>query len=127
MKICFITRLGCIKSLMILYLALQLSACGKTQEDGQDAVGLNQGSVLVKWVAPSTRSNGDPISLSEIEGFRVYYGLQQGVYPNEIIINDGTAQQVTISDKRGFYYFVLTTIDVDGRESEYSQVLQVTI
>lgn len=126
MKIWCFSRSSRIKSLVTFILALNLSACGQTQEDGQEAVGTNEASVIVKWIAPTTRSNGDPLSLSDIAGYRVYYGLQQGVY-TKVDVNDSTAQQVTISDERGFYYFVLTTLDTAGRESEYSPVFQVTI
>jgi hypothetical protein len=108
------------KSLATLCVVVQLAACGGEQEDGSGAVSQNLGSVTVNWTPPATRTNGDPLLLSEISGYRVYYGNQPGDYPNRVDVNDGTAQQVTVQGERGFYYFVVTTVDSAGRESAFS-------
>jgi hypothetical protein len=73
------------------------------------------------WVAPVARADGSALSLSEIGGYRVYYGTTEGDYPNRIDIADGSADQLTLTDlPPGTYYFVVTTYDTAGRESEYS-------
>jgi len=119
-----------IKNLTILCAALlQLSACSGGEDGGgngngggggQSAVGANSGSTTVRWVAPMARADGGALLLSDIDGYRVYYGLQTRQYTNQVDVNNGAAQQVTVTDKRGFYYFVVTTIDTDGRESQFS-------
>jgi hypothetical protein len=59
--------------------------------------------------------------LSEIAGYKVYYGTTQGKYPDSVTINDGTAEGYTFTGfSTGTYYFVVTTLDTDGRESKPS-------
>jgi len=110
---CFM-RSNYAKSLMALCITLQISGCA----GGGDGSG--SGTVTVNWTAPDTRSNGDQLSLAEIGGYRIYYGATAGDYPNQLDINDSTAEQTTFTVPSGVYYFVMTTYDVDGRESSFS-------
>jgi hypothetical protein len=98
--------------------------------DGTDSVSLPAfsiqvnaltGSFSLSWTAPTTRSDGAPISLTEIDGYRVYYGSTQGNYPNSIDITDGTATGTTVNNiPVGDYYLVMTSYDTSGRESAQS-------
>jgi hypothetical protein len=82
------------------------------------------GSLTLQWSAPVTRTDGTPLSLSEIDGYRIYYGVSAGNYPNQIDVADGTAQAVTVTDMPvGTYYLVMTTYDNSGNESAYSSML----
>ncbi len=84
--------------------------------------------VSLSWVAPAEREDNSGISLSEIAGYKIYYGTSQGQYPNKININDGTAVGHTFTDfPAGNYYFVVTTLDTNGRESRYSTEVVITI
>ncbi|MFV2004847.1 MAG: VCBS domain-containing protein [Gammaproteobacteria bacterium] len=84
--------------------------------------------VTLSWVAPAEREDNKPISLSEIAGYKIYYGTAQGSYNNSIDINDGTATGYTFTSfSAGTYYFVITTRDVDGRESQYSTEVIIVI
>jgi hypothetical protein len=88
---------------------------------GGSGAGPQIGSFSLSWTAPTTRTDGSPISLSEIDGYRVYYGSTQGDYPDSVDINDGSASSATISGvPAGDYYIVMTTYDSDGRESSQS-------
>lgn len=79
------------------------------------------GGFTVSWTAPTTRSDGTPLSLSAIGGFRIYYGSQHGSYPNSVNITDGTARTATVNNlASGTYYLVMTTYDSAGIESRYS-------
>ena len=83
--------------------------------------------VTIAWTAPVARADGSPLSLAEIGGYRVYYGSTEGDYPNRLDVNDGSAVEVTLNNlPLGRYYFVVTTYDVTGRESEFSSVLMRT-
>jgi hypothetical protein len=79
----------------------------------------NTGSFSLSWTAPVTRADGEPLSLADINGYRVYYGTSRGSYPNQVNITDGAATRKTINNlapgKR--YYLVMTTYDNAGRES----------
>ncbi len=86
------------------------------------------GTVLITWTAPSMREDGSVLSLSEIAGYRAYYGTTAGDYQTQVDINDPTATEYTLADlSPGTYYIVLTTLDTDGRESLYSTEIVVII
>ena len=84
--------------------------------------------ISLSWVAPAEREDNTPISLSEIAGYQVLYGMAKGQYSSSITINDGTATGYTFTDlPSGTYYFVITTLDTEGRESQYSpEVVLIT-
>ena len=84
--------------------------------------------IHLSWVAPAEREDNSAISLSEIAGYKISYGMSQGQYPNNVIINDGTAVGYTFTDfPAGTYYFVVTTLDTEGRESQYSTEVKIII
>jgi len=101
--------------------------------DGTDTVSLpafsiqvnaSTGSFSLSWTAPTTRADGTPISLAEIDGYRVYYGTTSGNYPNSVDITDGTATGTTINNiPVGNYSVVMTTYDNSGMESAQSGVV----
>ncbi len=82
----------------------------------------------MSWTAPVKRSNGTPLSLADIDGFRIHYGKSAGSYTNHINVADGTAQKVTLTDiPVGTYYLVMTTYDVAGRESGNSSMVSKNV
>lgn len=79
-------------------------------------------AVSVSWVAPAEREDGSALSMAEIAGYRVYYGGTHGDYTNQVDIADSATMQITFDDlAAGTYYFVVTVVDADGRESGFSQ------
>ena len=85
-------------------------------------------SATLSWTAPVARSDQTPLSLADIGGYRVYYGTVEGEYPYRIDVNDGTAVEVVINNlPTGTHYFVVTTYDTEGRESEYSELVVKTL
>ncbi|MCU7853925.1 MAG: putative Ig domain-containing protein [Candidatus Thiodiazotropha sp. (ex Monitilora ramsayi)] len=87
-----------------------------------------KGSMILSWSAPSTRIDGSPLNISEIDGYCVFIGDSIDSLQMEVDLNDGTATSVTIPDKEvGTYYVALTTYDVDGNASSYSNVVEVDV
>ena len=85
------------------------------------------GSFSLGWTAPTTRADGTPLSLADINGYRIYYGLSSGSHPDVVDVSDGTATTMTVTDvPLDTYYVVMTTYDVDGRESGYSSEITKT-
>ncbi len=84
-------------------------------------------SVSLSWVAPAEREDTTALSLSEVTGYKIYYSTTQGQYSSSVTINNSTAAGYTFTNfSSGTYYFVMTTIDTDGRESTYSaEVIKV--
>lgn len=86
-----------------------------------DATTVQTGSLTLSWKAPVTRADGTPLSLADINGYRIHYGKSAGDYTSHVDLVDGTAQQVTLTDlPLGTYYLVMMTYDVTGLESGYS-------
>ena len=101
--------------LLALSLVFPLVGCS-----GGDA-GSSDSSPALSWVAPSEREDGTGLGLSEIAGFRIYYGTESGNYSDTISIDDHSATQVMLAGiPSGTYYTVMTVVDTDGRESSFS-------
>jgi hypothetical protein len=119
MAVCRLIALNSIKNIVLYAMVLSLFSC---------ASGGSGSEATMSWVAPAEREDGTPLALSEISGYRIYYGTKSGVYQGQIYIDDGSATQKQLSGiPSGTYYAVVTTIDTEGRESQYSSEIVVTI
>lgn len=82
---------------------------------------LGLGSVTLSWTAPTLNTDGSP--LRDLTGYKVYYGVSRGSYPNEVMIdNPGLTTYVVENLAENTYYFVATSINSSGIESDYSNV-----
>lgn len=80
------------------------------------------GFASLRWQAPSQRSDGDSLSMTEIAGYRIFYGTRSGDYDSVLSIDDPYTLAIQIDDLPvGTYYFVMTTVDTSGLESGYSR------
>ncbi len=73
----------------------------------------------ITWTNPTEREDGTLLPVSEIGGYKIYYGAEPGDYQNEIVI-EGPRTAHTVDFPAGDTYVVMTVIDTDGRESQYS-------
>ena len=89
------------------------------------AVGGEVGTATVSWTAPSKRTSGTPMPLSELAGYKIYYGTSLGNYPGIIDISDNTSTTYTLKGlvTNTSYYFVVTSYDVLGKEGAHSNVV----
>jgi Putative Ig domain len=80
------------------------------------------GGFTLSWTAPVTRTDGTPLSLAEIDGYRIHYGTSAGSYPGTVDVNDGSAQSATVNNLPAgtTYHVVMTSYDTSGLESAYS-------
>jgi len=84
------------------------------------------GSATISWQAPTQRADGTP--LTNLAGFRIYYGNAIGTYPVKITVaNSGLNTYVVDNLPSGTYYFVTTAYDATGYESAYSAPASKTI
>ena len=98
------------------------SSSATTVEASTGANNAKTGVLELNWSAPATRTDGEPLSLSDIDGYRLYYGKKKGEYVRGADIKDGAAQSATVTGvPLGKYYVVMTTYDTNGIESDYSQ------
>ena len=78
-------------------------------------------SVTLTWTPPT--QNEDGTTLTDLASYKIYYGLSQGSYPNEIPIdNPGLTTYVVDNLTPNTYYFVSTSINSSGIESALSNV-----
>jgi hypothetical protein len=81
------------------------------------------GSVTLSWTAPN--QNTDGTSLIDLEGFRLYYGVSEGNYPNRIEIEGtGIVSYVVENLLPDTYYVVATSVNSVGVESAFSNVVE---
>ncbi|MDT8453258.1 MAG: hypothetical protein RQ936_11045 [Gammaproteobacteria bacterium] len=134
------------RGLIALCMALLISACNTGEnvvdvnadtggdrsgavvvDSGGDVVDDGANIVTIDWVAPVARADGSALSLSDIAGYRVYYGNAPGDYTNSLDVKDSSSQSTTVSVTSGLNYFVVTCLDTAGRESTYSEEFNVAI
>lgn len=84
------------------------------------------GSATLSWQAPTTRTDGSP--LTNLAGFRIRYGTASGSYPNVITIPNGGLTSAMIENlPAATWYFVVSAYDSTGAESANSSPVSKTI
>ncbi len=130
LRFCNFSRLG---YLLALILVLPLVACsggdaGLSSSGDGGFSNSSSNSAKLSWVAPSAREDNSVLVLSDIAGFRIYYGVTSGDYSNTVDIDDHTATQTVLAGlPSGTYFVTVTAVDVDGRESTYSAEVVITV
>ena len=86
----------------------------------------NNGTALLSWVPPTENTDGS--TLTDLAGYKVYYGTSSGSYGAPITINDPglssyMVENLGISD----WFFVITAFNSSGIESSYSTETSKTI
>ena len=75
-----------------------------------------------------TYANVDGSPLTNLSGYRVYWGTAVGDYPNSVTLNNpGLASYVVENLGPGNYYFVVSALSSAGTESSFSNVGSKTI
>jgi len=84
------------------------------------------GSATLSWTAPSQNEDGSPVT--NLAGYKLYWGTTVGTYPNSVTINDPTASAYTVRNlNAGTYHFVSTSFNSAGVESSHSNRATKTI
>jgi hypothetical protein len=84
------------------------------------------GSATLSWTPPTTNSDGSP--LTNLAGYRVYWGPAAGTYPNSVsLTNPGLTSYVVSNLVPGTYFFVATAVNSAGAESVFSAPASKTI
>lgn len=86
-------------------------------------MGTATGSALLSWTPPTTNTDGSPLTLT---GYRVYWGTQQGSYPNSANVGPNVANHMVQQLTPATWYFVVTALSATG-ESAYSNVASKVI
>ena len=87
---------------------------------------ISMGSVTLNWTAPIENEDGSV--LSDLAGFKIYWGTTAGSYPNSVTIDNPTVSTYVVDNLApGTYEFVATALNKSGIESGYSNIATRTI
>lgn len=83
------------------------------------------GSLRLTWSAPKERSDGTPLGISEIGGYRIYLGKDKDTLEMHVDLKDGTLHEHIIKSLTPDTYFVaMEAYDVDGNVSRLSNIIE---
>lgn len=114
--------------LLISILAFALAGCGSGSSGSSNGQTQSSqpaaGSITLLWNAPTANSDGTP--LTDLAGYKIYYGTMSNQYTSSIDI--GNTTNYTIGNlSEGTYYFTIVAYDTSGNESDPSAELSVYI
>ena len=77
------------------------------------------GSATLSWTAPTQNEDGTP--LTDLAGYKLYWGTTSGSYPNTLTIDNPSVTTYLVENlSSGTYEFVATSYNASGVESQYS-------
>jgi len=107
---------------------LTCNGLGGTVSDAIDVtvVQSNNGTALLTWTPPT--ENTDNSALTDLAGYKIYYGTSTGSYDDTITIsNPGLTSYLVENLASSDWYFVMTSLNASGIESSYSIEVTKTI
>lgn len=85
-----------------------------------------EGTATLSWVPPTTNIDGSP--LTDLAGYKVYWGASQGSYANSITLdNPGLSSYVVEQLTPATWYFAVTSFNSAGVESALSSPASKTV
>ncbi len=125
---------------LILALFLMVSGCGGggsgsgssgsgvIESNSSDDSGTNTATsidaVTLAWDAPTTNSDGS--ALTDLSGYKIYYGTSSGNYTETVDIGNTTGASISAL-AAGNWCFAVTAYDTSGNESDYSNEVCTTV
>lgn len=85
----------------------------------------SSGSVTLTWMPPTVNTDGS--SLTNLSGYRIYYGTSASALTSVIQVSVGFSSYMVSNLSRGTWYFALSSINSSGVESSRSGVASKTI
>ncbi|HET6629125.1 MAG TPA: putative Ig domain-containing protein [Woeseiaceae bacterium] len=87
---------------------------------------MGEGSVSLSWQAPT--QNTDGTALTDLAGYKIYYGTEQGNYTEEVRLDNPSLTTYLVENlSPNTWYFVATSFNDDGIESNFSGVASTTV
>jgi hypothetical protein len=84
------------------------------------------GSALLTWVPPT--QNTDGTALVNLASYKVYWGTTQGNYPSSAVVSSPSATTYLVENLvPGTYFFVVTAVNSQGAESQFSNTASKVI
>jgi hypothetical protein len=83
-------------------------------------------SLTLSWDAPTVNTDGS--SLSNLKGYKVYYGVKSGSYGAVVDVPNPSLTTYVVQDlSAGTYYFALAAYNTQGVESSLTPELSVAV
>ncbi len=83
------------------------------------------GSATLSWVAPT--SNTDGSALTDLAGYKIYYGTSTSNLSSSISVSIGLSTYVINNLSSGTWYFAISAVNSSGVESALSSIASKTI
>ncbi len=112
-----------ISYLFFSFLLISLFNCGGDWKGFTYSTGVHinsQGGATLTWQPPASNIDGTPAN--DIAGYIIYYGRVSSEYTNWIDVGNVTSYIIHDLPK-GVFYFVITSYDKSGNESDFSNEL----
>lgn len=102
---------------------------GSGGSGGGGTIPTGNGSATVSWTIPTSRMDGSALSMTEISGYKVYYGISPSNLIGLVTVNDPYQQQQVLSGlATGVpFYFGVSLVDINGLESPVSKLVSKTM
>lgn len=85
-------------------------------------------SIELTWDIPQEREDGSDLSLGEINGYVIAYGTDQNDLSSQLSVEGASSTSTVLEDlSSGTYFFSIATIDSDGVQGSYSNVIEQSI
>ncbi|MEW6053690.1 MAG: DUF1566 domain-containing protein [Nitrospirota bacterium] len=83
------------------------------------------GSTTLSWHPPTVNEDGTP--LTDLAGYKIYYGTVSRSYSQSIDVGNNTMKTVSGLSEGATYYFAVTAYNTSQKESKYSNEIGRTI
>jgi len=88
-------------------------------------VGSGTFSVTLSWTPPT--ENDDDSPLTDLAAYRLYYGLSDGNYSDQVYIDNAGVSSYTVQNlSANTYFFAIKAVNNQGAESEFSDSVSWT-
>lgn len=85
-------------------------------------------SVNLSWSLPTSRENGDPLTVGELAGYEIYIVAEVSGQDQVIAVDDPLATSHMVKNLiADTYYFSISSIDTDGLRSAPSELISTVI
>jgi Fibronectin type III domain len=91
----------------------------------KQAVTAFAGTITLAWDAPTTNTDGTP--LTDLAGYKIYYGPTSGSYTNTLDVGNVTTSEVNDLTDGNTYYFTVSAYNSAGVESSFSNEVSKTL